>query len=127
MRNDLDKVIQVRSTYQAIQQMTGDVDLLLNSMAAMEGGDVPEELMARKSLAESSLKKLRVRYMDEVGQAIQAADKLPRIERRVIYLYYVCGLSIGKIALEMHYSRRSVLRLKRGALEKLREGGGYEH
>lgn len=118
--NDLERVVQVRNTLLSLRSLKEDVEMLASSMAQLEV--VPPDMSRRKEEAERNLKTLRLRLPEEVCAAIKVADKLPRVERKVIYLYYVAGKSLNQVAQEMHYTKRTVQRMKAGALKKLREG-----
>ena len=68
---------------------------------------------------EKQINKLIDDYVNYKNKVIKTLEKLPSKEYGVLHRYYVRGMTIRKIAEDMNYSERQILRIKEKALMNL--------
>ena len=101
-----------KANLQRIKRLNGELEALREPGCRMLGAEV----VAAK---ERELLAARHGYLRAMAAGIEAMAGMPEGPRGVLWRAYVLGLSNGQIADNMHYARRSVIRLKQAGIEWL--------
>ncbi len=103
----------------AIRRQQADVEQL----QAIQPQGAEEELAIQAQLKRSQalLTAQRQQYPERLSFAMRAIDGLPDMEHKVLWAYYVLGLSNTETAERLHYDAREVVRKKKTALTRLEQ------
>lgn len=58
-------------------------------------------------------------YVDKKQEVLKVLEQLPETDYAVLHRYYIRGMTIEKIAEDMDYCERQILRIKKKALQNL--------
>lgn len=116
--SDIETVVLCRDRMEALRSLGQDLDILRKRQTLLP--EANEELQQVIDKTEAALNASRQELPDLVVKALGVLQRLPYRERRVLMLYYVTGASLKEISEDMHYALRSVQKIKKAGLDKLR-------
>ncbi len=111
-----------REALVALRRQQADIEQL----RTLEPQGAEEALAIRAQLRRSQalLTAQRRQYPERLSLAMRAIDGLTGMEHKVLWCYYVMGLSNTETAERLHYDVREVVRKKKTALTRLEEAKG---
>lgn len=116
--NGIEALECCRAALMAIRERSQELDMLMRGMDGLpDGADGFEALI---SAANDALAAARLAYPEAMGRAVAVISGLPECERRVLTMHYVMGQSLKSVAGELHYHVRTVQKLKKSGLKRLK-------
>ncbi|MBQ8535788.1 MAG: hypothetical protein IJ461_00050 [Clostridia bacterium] len=116
--SDLEAVKICRSIQEDIRQRADELELLNKSREQLpEAEAVMAQAIAR---CQNELDGLRRELPVMVSRCIRILDGVPYKERRVLMLYYVSGATLREVAQTLKCGIRTVQKLKKAGLDRLR-------
>lgn len=115
--SEKEKLVLCREALRAIRHQQEDLERL----TAMQPASPEEALALAAQVARclDMLQNARKQYPERLSMAMRALQGLQGIEYKVLWSYYILGLSNAETGRKLHYDCREVIRRKTAGLQRL--------